>query len=80
MQIMHGLLVCYKSKSTKEEFRKSFIFGMQSSKMSLNSNKIKSQFSFSLHAQFVELYPTETPIKIKYTVPEMYKTIKYKGN
>ena len=53
--------------------------------MSLNSKKIITHFHVQLFATTSELYHTETPIKIKHTVPEisilvMLKTTKYKGN
>ena len=53
--------------------------------MSLNLKPIKTQFSFTLHAQILELYPTENPIKIKHgsrdiAILAMLKTLKYKGN
>ena len=38
---------------------------MRSSKMSLNSEKIKTQFSFSLYVPISELYHAENPIKIE---------------
>ena len=58
---------------------------MRSSKINLNTNKLKTQFPLSLYASHSELYFAENPIKIKHTVPEigflvMLKTIKYKEN
>ena len=44
---------------------------MRSSKMSLNSEKTHTQFSYALYASTTELYHTENPIKIKYTFPEL---------
>ena len=59
---------------------------MRSSKISLNSKKIKTQFLFSLYAGTLELYHTENPIKnYAYSSRDiailvMLKTIKYTGN
>ena len=44
---------------------------MRSSKMNLNSEKNKTQFSFSWHASIAELYHVENPIKIERTVLEI---------
>ena len=45
---------------------------MRLSKLSLNSYKIKTQFSFPLYTLISDLYYAENPIKIEHTVPEMY--------
>ena len=44
---------------------------MPSSKMSLNSNKMKIQFSNTMYALLLELYFGENPIKIGLTIPEI---------
>ena len=66
-----------KGKPDFLEFRSSiemvcFSFGhvMQSSKISLNSNKIKSYFYITLFSSFLELRFAVNPIKIELTVPE----------
>ena len=52
-------------------FIHSSAFVMRSSKMSLNSKKIKTQFSCSSYAPTSELYHTENPIKFKHYVLEI---------
>ena len=44
---------------------------IRSSKMSLNSKKIKTQFSFQLDSTISELYHAENPIKIEHLIPEI---------
>ena len=48
-----------------------YIFVMRSSKMSLNSKKLKAHFSFSLYSSMSELYHAENPMIIEHTVPEI---------
>ena len=60
--------------------------GMRSSKMSLNSKKIKTQFSLLLYSSNSELYPHWRPNQNRaygsrdIAILGMLKTIKYKGN
>ena len=44
---------------------------MRSSKMSLNSEKIKTQFSCSFYATISGHNHAENPVKIEHTVPEI---------
>ena len=44
---------------------------MQSSKMSLNTNKMKIWFPISMYASHLELYFIENPVKIGLTLPEI---------
>ena len=61
-----------KKQETIEKFhQKVTTIVMRSNKMSLNSKKIKTKFSFSLNAAIPELYYAENPIKIEHTVAEI---------
>ena len=48
---------------------KAYMYVMRSSKMSLNSNKMKIEFLIDIYASQLELYFGENPIEIELAVP-----------